>query len=231
MSELLSFVLSQTKRRPIKSIYLTDPLILAPFFQNDSLSGRIVCVQETGDVTNPTTPILVDGSNGIVLRDGATIYASAEIAYVQNTNELVFTMSIASVALSAALAEVDFINAQFEVRISSGGQDVVMCQEAVAIRASTSEAVPIGMPLGNELYIPGITRLSGGLATDLDSLNLTALGDLSLVKVVIPSRGESHWQKVTDLTSPATDLDAGIVVPVNYDSTLRPFVLRRTSGF
>ena len=94
MSEVLAFVVSVTKRRPIKNILLVDPLTLQAFGQGDNVQGRATIVFETGDVTNPTAPAALDGSNGITIWDGAAglIYAVGSIVGVQNGNDLVYTI-------------------------------------------------------------------------------------------------------------------------------------------
>jgi hypothetical protein len=98
---------------------------------------------------------------------------------------------------------------------------------------------PSGLPgpalrAGNLYYWPDIEHLTGGLLeTDLDAQNIYALPADSLIIVTIENRGESQWLRVleTDTPTPVTDLNAGIIVPTNFDSVLRPYVLHRQLGF
>jgi hypothetical protein len=85
---------------------------------------------------------------------------------------------------------------------------------------------------GNLYYWPDIEHLTGGLLqTDLDAQNISALPPDSLIIVTIANRGESQWLRVLETGTPATDLNAGIIVPTNFDSALRPYVLHRQIGY
>jgi hypothetical protein len=96
-----------------------------------------------------------------------------------------------------------------------------------------SDIIPGAVVLfGNMYYLRYIKRLTGGVAaTDADAINISTLQEDDALRFMIPNRGESSWQVQTDLTSPVTDTDAGIIVPINYHATLRPYVLRRQSGY
>src|SRR2546430_16999442 len=103
------------------------------------------------------------------------------------------------------------------------------------INYSGFPATPVfaGLPLqGYFFYWPSIVNLTGGnVATDLDAQAINEMPPSSAVLVVIPTRGASEWPRVTDASSPATDLVGGTIRPTNYEATLRPFVLKRKSGF
>lgn len=85
---------------------------------------------------------------------------------------------------------------------------------------------------GPLFYWPQIINLTGGNpATDLDAQDISVLPPDSLITVVIDGRGESQWLRVQQGGSPVTDTNAGLIVPTNYDSLLRPYVLKRQIGF
>lgn len=70
----------------------------------------------------------------------------------------------------------------------------------------------------------------GGVSNSLDQNDISSLPDKTLIKVVTAT-GASEWLRVLDITSPATDTNAGVIKPANYDPVARPFVLHRQSGF
>ena len=85
---------------------------------------------------------------------------------------------------------------------------------------------------GQFYYWPNIIHLSGGIAaTDLDAQDISVLPDNALIQVSIPGRGGSQWLRVKDGTSPTTDLNKGVIRPINYDVVLRPYILNRYMGF
>jgi hypothetical protein len=85
---------------------------------------------------------------------------------------------------------------------------------------------------GTLYYWPSIENLTGGIAaTDLDAQNISALPADSLIIVTIGNRGESQWLRVLNASSPVTNTDSGVIVPINYDASLRPYVLYRQLGF
>lgn len=216
MLELLSFVLSASQRRPIINQLLTDPLILPPFVRGDSVSGRIPVVTETGDVTSPTTALALTGSNGIALTDGDSIvYANASIAAVQNVNELVFSLNIASPALNTALLTVSYINAFLEIRGTvATGQDSLLCHEEVTIAKT---ATPIsGVPVSPSV-IPGVVYnyLITTLRSAPTSLESMATLNLAVKTLLITSIGgqQQFWQ-LTSGTADPTD-PTGQVAPLD----------------
>jgi hypothetical protein len=91
----------------------------------------------------------------------------------------------------------------------------------------------ITIPRAGALYYwPSIENLTGGIAaTDLDAQNISGLPSDSLIIVTIDNRGESQWLRVLDGSGPVTNTDSGIIVPTNYDASLRPYVLYRQLGF
>jgi hypothetical protein len=82
-------------------------------------------------------------------------------------------------------------------------------------------------------YWPTIENLTGGMPkTDLDAQNIFALPDDALIIVTIEGRGESQWLRVKHVAGTAvTDLNAGVIVPTNYDPVSRPYILHRQIGF
>lgn len=85
---------------------------------------------------------------------------------------------------------------------------------------------------GYLLFWQTIQNLSGGnVATDLDAQQIGILPANTAIFVFPTGRGGSLWLRVQDATSPVTDLDAGVVVPTNYDPVLNPWVLQRQLGY
>jgi hypothetical protein len=82
-------------------------------------------------------------------------------------------------------------------------------------------------------YWPSIDNLTGGVReTDLDAQDISLLQPDSLIIVTILGRGESQWLRVEDHSGIlVTDLNAGIIVPTNYDQFARPYILKRQLGF
>src|SRR5262245_1916449 len=81
-------------------------------------------------------------------------------------------------------------------------------------------------------YWPSIKNLTGGLKeTDLDAQNIAGLSIDGLIIVTIANRVESQWLRVKQGGSPVTNTDVGLIVPTNYDNSLRPYVLQRQIGF
>jgi hypothetical protein len=105
------------------------------------------------------------------------------------------------------------------------------------LRYSPAAGTPSGVgdtlpSQGNRFYWPSITRLTGGVnATDLDAQDISALPNNSLIEVAIPARGGSVWLRVKDETIVGTDVNAGVIKPISYDVSLRPYALKRYLGF
>jgi hypothetical protein len=135
--ELLTLVVSVTSRRVIRSKYITDPADIPVFGLGDVMNGRIVCVSETYDCTEPTIGVTVTGSTLIALTNGASvIYATATGIAVENNNELVFALTVTGSALIAAMG-VEFLNAFLEIRATISSQNELIAKEPVTItRAS-----------------------------------------------------------------------------------------------
>jgi len=74
------------------------------------------------------------------------------------------------------------------------------------------------------------TPISGDLVS-LDSQPIYQLPADSIVEVSIAGRGASQWKRTQDSSSPATNVNAGIIVPVSYDAAARPFTLIRVAGY
>jgi len=88
------------------------------------------------------------------------------------------------------------------------------------------------MRSGSLYYWPDIERLTGGVqATDLDAQNIAPLPDDSLIIVTIDNRGESQWLRVKNSGTPVTDVNAGVIVPTNFDAIARPYILHRQIGY
>jgi len=138
--ELLSLVVSVTSRRAIISKYLTETASLPALAFGDTLDGRITCVAETYDPTEPTVGVSVTGSTKIALTDGATVlYAQASGIAVQNSNELVFTLVVTGTALLAAFGTALFADAYLEIRATINGKDELIAKEPITIlRAATT---------------------------------------------------------------------------------------------
>jgi len=216
VSEVLAFVVSVTKRRPIKNILLVDPLTLQAFGQGDNVQGRATIVFETGDVTNPTAPAALDGSNGITIWDGAAglIYAVGSIVGVQNGNDLVYTIQIASANLNNALATAPFVNAIFEIRATiTPGQDTLVMAHPIAIRKS-------GGPLVTGVAVwatPGLiynSAITGptGAGNTITNVATTGLATGTMLKTVY-SPGTQEFELVTGAANPA---DPGQIAPFDY---------------
>lgn len=91
---------------------------------------------------------------------------------------------------------------------------------------------PSPLVRGYMLSWQSIVNLSGGnAATDLDAQEIGILPAGTSIFVFIAGRGGSLWLRVQDATSPVTDLDGGVIVPIEYDPTLNPFVLQRQLGY
>jgi len=95
-------------------------------------------------------------------------------------------------------------------------------------------------PQGYFYYWPSVNTLTTGAAltpglTDpivsLDAQQISQLPANSVIEVVISGRGASQWKRVLNGTSPITNVDAGIIVPVNYDPIIAPYVLIREAGY
>ena len=87
-------------------------------------------------------------------------------------------------------------------------------------------------PPGYFYYWPSITMLTGSDALlSLQAQNISALPPNSIVEVNIAGRGASQWLRSYDNTTPATDINAGRIVPINYNSTTNPYVLIRVAGY
>jgi hypothetical protein len=85
---------------------------------------------------------------------------------------------------------------------------------------------------GYFLYWPSIKSLVDALGSPgLDAQRIDVLPDNTIVVVYISGRGESNWKRTFDNSSPVTNVDAGLIVPLNYDPGLRPYVLYRVEGF
>jgi Pectate lyase superfamily protein len=87
----------------------------------------------------------------------------------------------------------------------------------------------IGQRNGYLYYWPDIENLTGTIPqTDLEAQDISVLPSESLIIVVTGIDGEeTHWRRMPDSSSPVTDLDLGIIVPLNYDSGTRPWVLQQ----
>jgi hypothetical protein len=216
-NESLSFVLSATQRRPIKGIVLTDPLILPPFYNGDVITGKIVCVTETGDVTSPTAALAVNGSSGIVLSVDGVVVAAATNITVANTNEISFDLTLSSAELTAALVGLSYVNATFEVRATIGTQDVVLCQEPVVIRQSARTSLPDPTPPLAPFvsYDYTITALRGAGSTIENVATLyLATGTLLLTNIGGATQGWTLTAGAADGTDPT-----GQVAPVDYSGS------------
>jgi len=201
--QLFNLVLSSTQRRPIKGVFLTDPLTVPPFVQGDTFSGVLTCVTETGDVTNPTIALPIDSSRVVAITDGqATIYALASILGVSSGNVVQFMMSVASAALTAALTGLKFLNAFFEVRVTSSGQDSVLCREPVVVIPSATGAIGgfVGVP--GVIVNPILTALRG-VPTALEAVVTTGVPVLTFLLSSIGGTFQL-WQ-LTSGTADPTD--------------------------
>lgn len=102
-------------------------------------------------------------------------------------------------------------------------------------RANRDTVPPDAPTTGSpEYYWSRITRLTGGvLATDLDAQPIAALPVNTIIKVKIVGRGESHWAKEAwpGPGDPASDTDAGIIKPVDWNAGAMNYVLNRVLGF
>jgi hypothetical protein len=131
----LSLVLSLTSRRNIVSKLIADPVLIPEIGYGDVISGRASIVSETGDPTEPTTGVVITGG-GVSVTDGlGTVYASSPTPAVQNSNDLVFTLTVTGTALAAALAAVtaDFLPAFLEVQATISGGNVLVIKEPITI--------------------------------------------------------------------------------------------------
>lgn len=101
--------------------------------------------------------------------------------------------------------------------------------------------VPGFPPNGPFFYWPTVNALTstvigdeptpGGLVI-LEEQSIWRLPTDALIEVKISGRGASQWLRVEDTSGPTTNVDmGGVIVPLDYDSSLRPFVLHRVAGF
>ena|SRR5215831_6557528 len=70
-----------------------------------------------------------------------------------------------------------------------------------------------------------------GPRISLDTQTISDLPDNSIIEVVTASRGASQWKRTQDTSSPVTDINAGRIVPSEYNSINSPFILIRILGF
>jgi len=92
----------------------------------------------------------------------------------------------------------------------------------------TNPALPSS---GYLVYWPSIQSLTGTDPTSLQAQHIYLLPGSAIVEVNIPNRGASQWLVVQDVTTPTTDINAGRIVPLDYDPLFRPYVLIRVAGY
>jgi len=98
------------------------------------------------------------------------------------------------------------------------------------------------LPLtGYFVYWPQINTLTttgSGFSTGLtdppvplDNQPISQLPKDAIVEVNISGRGASQWKRTYDATSPATDVNVGIITPTGYDPINSPYILVRVAGY